>query len=350
MTSKHHLTEQLERAAASIDVGAPPVDAMVDTAARTRRKRRATAAAAFSTLVIVAGGIGLAVYDTGAPQPSVAGEDRAVTDVDPGTVKIFVPDPATEQRDGECSRWSGLRAETVAISATGDRAREAVQALVLAPAPEGHVGGGFARQDGRYTVRSVVHTDGVIAVDLDKDPWDPFPNAFLTCAPDGELVMQQIVRTVQNALGSDDPVLLTVNGVPARGIWMHPLNGPIDSTESQTATGALDGTWDVVGLIDEDAESVLPAKLRGKVSLTFDNDNLSGFTGCNMMQGTYIHHRKGGQGQWLRLEISTVTRGVCDVEAPLVERLKTVRFTTVADGYRYLHDENWMIVAQLEQR
>jgi hypothetical protein len=39
--------------------------------------------------------------------------------------------------------------------------------------------------------------------------------------------MQQLVRTVQRALDSDDPVALTVNGRPARGIWLTPLNGPV---------------------------------------------------------------------------------------------------------------------------
>ncbi|WP_181641569.1 META domain-containing protein [Nocardioides massiliensis] len=305
-----------------------------------------------ATLALVVGGIGLAVRNGEAPRPPVAGEDRAATGTDADTATVFLPDPATEQREGGCRTWSGLRPEVVSIPGTGDRAQHALQALVSAPDSASHPIGVFSRQDGAtYTVRSVVHDGSVITVDIDMDPWDPWPTASLVCAPHGELAIQQVVRTAQAALDSDDPVLLTVNGAPARGMWMYPLNGPAAASATiRNGEGVLEGTWDVVGLVGDSRSSVMPSELQGKVTLTFDDGELLGFTGCNWLQSTYSHRRNDEDGQRLKIEISTVTRAACDVEAPLLDRLNAVRFTTVADGYRYLHAENGMIVAQLRRR
>lgn len=352
-TDNRDLTEQLERAAGRVHVGSPPVDAMVDAASRVRRRARARAVVVMTMLAVVLGGIGVAVRDDGAPRIPVAGEDRAVPGMNSRTATVFVPDPATERQEGACRTWTELRPETVSIPSTGDPAKHALQALVAAPRPALPEVGEFSRQDGSsYTVRSVVSDGGVITVDLDKDPWDPWSTASLVCETDGELAMQQIVRTAQAALDSDDPVLLTVNGAPAQGIGTVPLHGPVEASTDRRRLDdeALEGTWDVGGLIDEEGRSVMPPELRGKVRLTFKDGEFRGFTGCNTLQGTYSRHRSNGDDRGLTIDVSSTTRAGCMVEAPLMERLGTVRYTTVADGYRYLHNARSMIVASLRQR
>ena len=67
----------------------------------------------------------------------------------------------------------------------------------------------------------------LVTVDLTEDVWDPYPNIDLEDPPDGRLVTQQLVWTVLGALGTDAPVLVTVDGEPARGIWLHRLDGPV---------------------------------------------------------------------------------------------------------------------------
>ncbi|MCZ3386268.1 MAG: GerMN domain-containing protein, partial [Actinomycetia bacterium] len=84
--------------------------------------------------------------------------------------------------------------------------------------------------DARYPiaeVNSVIVDSDVITVDVDQDVWDPYPNIDCVACPPGELVMQQLVWTLHGALDTDLPVLLTVNGEPARGIWLHRLDGRV---------------------------------------------------------------------------------------------------------------------------
>ena len=80
--------------------------------------------------------------------------------------------------------------------------------------------------------------DGIITVDINQSLWDPYESARCRPCPPGELVMQQLVWTVQSALESDDPVALTVNGKPARGIFLAPLNGPVAADPTVVASRA----------------------------------------------------------------------------------------------------------------
>ncbi|MFN7150112.1 MAG: META domain-containing protein [Microthrixaceae bacterium] len=200
MTNNEHLSELLERTAERVNVGPPPVDAMIGAAARVRRRARVGTVIVMSLLLIVLGGVAFAIRDM--PSAPIAGEDRSVTDL----------------------------------------------------------------------------------------------------------------------------------------------------TDSQVEISAMEGTWDVVALVGESGKSVMPPELHGKVSLTFDDGALVGDTGCNLIRGTYGTEPNDGEGLRLTLELSSITRAACAVEAPLVERLGTVRYTTVSDGHRYLHAENWMIVAQLRRQ
>jgi hypothetical protein len=130
----------------------------------------------------------------------------------------------------------GLRhiaAQTVTTDNTGDPGLDAVRALLTSRPPNPELANGFdfltIKPRPITTVNDVSPGDGVITVDLSEEVWDPYPNVRCGSCPSGDIVTQQLVWTVQTALNSTDPVLVTVNGEPARGIWMDPLDGPVQA-------------------------------------------------------------------------------------------------------------------------
>jgi hypothetical protein len=129
------------------------------------------------------------------------------------------------------------------VAGTGDAGVDALRAL-LHGRPDGRLVNGFnsTRLDGvPFTdIHSVVATRALITVDLTRDPWDPYPNIDCVC-PGGRVVMQQLVWTVQTALGSTAPVRLTVDGDPVRGILGHRLAGPVRASKKALPAG----TWPI---------------------------------------------------------------------------------------------------------
>lgn len=159
---------------------------------------------------------------TGNDVPATVGSQREVT------VSFLT---GAKTRDGETVQPPDrLIAETVTTENTGDPGLDAVRALLTTRPTDPDNGNGYdllTIDPMPITgVNSVTAGDGVINVDLIEDVWDPYPGVRCVC-PSGEIITQQLVWTVQTALESDDPVTVTINGEPARGIWMEPLNGPV---------------------------------------------------------------------------------------------------------------------------
>jgi hypothetical protein len=73
----------------------------------------------------------------------------------------------------------------------------------------------------------VCHTTGLITVDLVAPDSDVAP-ARVELA---RLALQQLVYTVQDALGSTDPVRLLVDGSPAEHLWGQPVAAPIQRAD-----------------------------------------------------------------------------------------------------------------------
>jgi hypothetical protein len=73
-------------------------------------------------------------------------------------------------------------------------------------------------------LQSVDVSDASVLVTLTKDVWDPYPLADLVEVPDGGLTLEQLVRTVQAAVGDDRPVRVEVGGTPIRGVWLTPVS------------------------------------------------------------------------------------------------------------------------------
>jgi len=141
-----------------------------------------------------------------------------------------------------------LAAESVVTELTGDPGLDAVRAMLSTQPEDPDYANGYhlflgVEQAAAPDVASVEHTDGVITVDLTEDMWDPYPGIDCTC-PDGKIVTQQLVWTVQSALWSSDPVAVTVDGEPARGIWMDRLSGPVKADPNALSPILIDSFAD----------------------------------------------------------------------------------------------------------
>ena len=133
---------------------------------------------------------------------------------------------------GYFGNWEtrGLVWHPVSIESDGGVGEATVIALLNTPSPARQTGIngmnlGFGVEP-IAVVRSVEVRGGVIVVDLDREVVDPYPTHDCNC-PRGEIVMQQLVWTVNGALNADLPVQVTAEGQPADNFWGHPLDGPV---------------------------------------------------------------------------------------------------------------------------
>jgi hypothetical protein len=117
----------------------------------------------------------------------------------------------------------------VPMRRSGDPGLDAVRALLDYDASRGEynvwadgIGDGLD-----LDVRSVEHEDTVVRVDFDGSVSDPWPTADVSWAVDTELFAQQLVRTVQSALDTTDPVLVTQDGEPVDAVLTASVDQPI---------------------------------------------------------------------------------------------------------------------------
>lgn len=121
-----------------------------------------------------------------------------------------------------------------------------------------------------------------------------------------------------------------------------------DNAKHDLASTGLNGTWTVRALVGRDGKSVLPAPYADKVQMTFNDGEMRGNAGCNEVWGTY--KASGDRGEDLVFPRAQLTSYASCDEAPLVTRLLDVRHVSGSGDVRYLHAENWMIVAELHRR
>lgn len=122
---------------------------------------------------------------------------------------------------------------------------------------------------------------------------------------------------------------------------------PSPTTESSTS-GTLNGTWTVRALVGPDGQSVLSSSYDHTVEMTFKDGEMTGTTGCNDVFGTY--EQSGDRGLvFPRPQLGSTLVG-CGDEPPLITRLLDVRHVSGSGAVRYLHADNWMIIAELRRR
>jgi hypothetical protein len=179
-------------------------------------------AVATAVVAVIAGAAALAERDDNQAAhnevPAVGSSQREVT--------VYLLS-VTRTDDGEFSYH--LAPETMTTEDTGDVGVDAVRALLTTrSADPDHVNGfnPLTIEPVPITgVNAVTERGGVITVDLTEDVWDPYPAVECMCP--GEIITQQLVWTVQTALRSNRPITVTINGEPARGIWLEPLEVPV---------------------------------------------------------------------------------------------------------------------------
>lgn len=165
-------------------------------------------------------------------------------------------------------------------------------------------------------------------------------------------------RTVLLSAAASAAVVGVVGGTAVlSGLSSAPQRGPTaadTSVSPSVTTGssptALDGIWAVQALVGPDGQSKLEGPLADKVEMTFKDGEVSATTGCNEVFGTY--DQSGDQGQDLvfpRAQLGS-TLVACSDEPPLVPRLLDVRHVSGSDDVRYLHADDWLIVAELRRR
>lgn len=223
-TPTEQLLRQRFRSAATTIEAPPDLQAGALRRARVARTRRRSVqgAMAVGLAAAVAALVVLVPFDLSPRSPGPATGTSTSWSVD---LYFLAPD----RRDWG---WAGDRlvAEMVSVTSSGDKPLDVARAL-FAATPSGNAVNGFKpfiRLDPEpiADVNAVEVTDDLITVDLDREVWDPYPAIDCDC-PSGEAVMQQLVWTLDRALGVDLPVLLTVDGEPAEGIWLHELDGPV---------------------------------------------------------------------------------------------------------------------------
>jgi hypothetical protein len=132
------------------------------------------------------------------------------------------------------SRSSGneLVSAGVTVTSSGNVGLDAVQALLNAKSRGGFANfwHGYATTQERpiAQVNDVTRAGGVITTDFDRPLTTGLANFEGDGTGFGRIPLQQLVLTVQSALRTDDPVLITVNGEPADEAFGERLTGPVE--------------------------------------------------------------------------------------------------------------------------
>jgi Immunoglobulin-like domain of bacterial spore germination/Sporulation and spore germination len=127
---------------------------------------------------------------------------------------------------------------SVTVESTGDVGVDAVNALLRGKVSLlGNPWSGLASDQPMpiAEVNSVTPSDlqanDPVTVDFDG-PLSSSPSMEGPNSPFSKLTIQQLVLTVQSALRTNDPVLITINGEPAEEAFEVPLSGPIQANGS----------------------------------------------------------------------------------------------------------------------
>jgi hypothetical protein len=120
------------------------------------------------------------------------------------------------------------------VTSSGNAGLDAVQVLLHEhPSPVINPWSGLAGEP-VAKVNDVTHQNGVVTVDFDG-PLSATASMESASSTLSELSIQQLVFTVQSALRTNDPVLITTNGEPADEAFEVPLDGPVDADWSLVA-------------------------------------------------------------------------------------------------------------------
>jgi heat shock protein HslJ len=149
--------------------------------------------------------------------------------------------------------------------------------------------------------------------------------------------------------------IVALSGVTAASLALRGTNDAVPSApavgSSAPAPGStdLDGTWTVTAISTNDQNlAALPASVRGKAELTFDDGDMFGTDGCNSIAGPY--KQSGINGQDLATGDLFSTLKACPDEIPLIQRLVDVRHVSGSGNTRYLQASSDQVIIELQRR
>jgi len=245
MNTHDDIDRELRQAIRSYGSGVQPAERLGAIRARTQGASPAGARTGWGGGPwLLAGGAGvlaaavIAAAVVLAPSPEVTGGEPPVAAPSERAMSVYYVTGGTTP--------AHLARERVTAEDTGDPGLDAVRAMLATrPADPDYVNGyDLTTGSGPITgVNAVTETDGVITVDFTQSIWDPYPTVDCVC-PDSATVIQQAVWTAQEALGSQSPVAFTVDGRPARGIWLEPTPRPVQADPAALAPILIDSPAD----------------------------------------------------------------------------------------------------------
>lgn len=217
----------LDRLWDDVPVGRPDLDAALRGGTRIRRRRQTVGAVVTAAVLVLGIGTGTALWPRPDEVPSPAPAVPSPPSADGATLYYLLDEPVPEDPSFEPATL--LTSREVVVEDTGRPGYDALHALLTLEPPVAGLTEGLnvldqPGEEPTIDVRSVTHDDGVVRVELTGTPWDPYPSVDFCCPPNGEVVTQQLVHTVQAALGTTDPVEFD-----SRGIWFDRLDGPVEA-------------------------------------------------------------------------------------------------------------------------
>ncbi|WP_121255951.1 GerMN domain-containing protein [Nocardioides ferulae] len=270
MTAPHtDPVPDLRRLWDAVPGGHPQVAAMV-AAGRRRRRRGRAAVAGLAAAAVVATGGGVWAATTGGRPP---GRDAGQVATDPtATTEVtvyYTNDPGADVGGGGFV-IPQLVPRVLEVADTGDPAYDALHALLTMPPAQPQLLTGFngfhdvtdpAAAEATIDVASVTVDEGVITVDLTRDPWIPYVMRDMDLGVSPGLAVQQVVYTAQDALDTDVPVALTFGGEPVRGVWARRFDWPVAADPDVLPAGAAQDAPRVVDLPTSSWQYGNPARL-----------------------------------------------------------------------------------------
>lgn len=224
------LAESMQSATSGVQATDDLLTDVVAAGARRRRQRQVLQGIGVAATVVVVGALVATsgvLRDEGASTAATLSNGEVVAD-------LYFVTPNQEH----------IVSVPTTIRSTGEPGLDAVSALMVETAGDEALKNGFNTLMNQpiAEVNAVKVTDDLITVDLSGLPgdtggerqfvspsgdlWDPYPTVDCDCIS-GEILMQQLVWTVQSALHSNAPVLLLEDGATAKGLWLYGLDGPV---------------------------------------------------------------------------------------------------------------------------
>ena len=151
-------------------------------------------------------------------------------------------------------------------------------------------------------VRSVEQRDGQVIVDFAGPVDEPWPTTMVTWAVDPALFSQQLVRTVQGALDTSDPVLVTRDGRPVDSVLTAPVDQPIQASDADLAPVHVTKLGGDVVVMPTDDKLETAVRVHGPLRVTGESNTFEATVNWRVLRGSDVvregYAMGGSYGEW----------------------------------------------------